>query len=307
MTISTLNIFQAGTLASVAPVNENFETLRVAVNSVEQSVTNNRTYLDNKLTEVNTSIANTGISAKTAGTVFCINSGPFDANEIPNILEITNLVLSFNTPFTGTNIEGKTVTVTSLDDISLSGYEDGTYNVFVDLEGEIEILKNNIYRQAKEPTNTLNTVWLNTSKNPLTAKIYTQSGWADFKKIPVGSFVIDTGAVTSTVTNTYNENGYYITSESAFLMPDYTKGVNKSNGVTYTADTSGWIYAYYSILGGSGSATITIDDKVMTVSSASFTNVYYGTGNAIVFPIAKGSVYKTSSLSACVFFPVKTI
>ena len=43
--------------------------------------------LENKLTEVNTNIANTGITAKTAGAVFCINNGPCDAHELPNILD----------------------------------------------------------------------------------------------------------------------------------------------------------------------------------------------------------------------------
>ena len=307
MTITTLNTFQSGTLASPAPVNENFETLRVAINTIEQSVSNNRTYLDNKLNEVNKNISNTTISSKTAGTVFCVNSGPFDENEIPNILNVNGLVLSFNTPFTVTNIEGNTVNITTLDDIALSGYEDGTYNVFVDLEGEITILKNVIYRQSNKPSETLNTVWLNTSKNPLSATIYTSNDWSDFLKIPIGSFEIDNGAVTTFTTNSYNQNGYNITTESTFPMPDYSKGINKTNGVTYTAETTGWIYAYFSQLGGVASSTITIDGTVMTVSSVNFLNVYYGTGNAVIFPIAKGSTYKGSSLSAFVFFPAKTI
>ena len=49
MTVTTLNTFQAGTLASPTPVNQNFETLRVAVNTIEQTVTSNKTYLDTKL------------------------------------------------------------------------------------------------------------------------------------------------------------------------------------------------------------------------------------------------------------------
>ena len=307
MTITTLNTFQAGTLASPTPVNQNFETLRVAVNTIEQTVTNNRTYLDNKLSEVNTNISNTGISSKTAGTLFCVNNGPFDENEIPKILDITGLVLSFNTPFSATNVEGNTVNVTSLDDISLSGYENGTYNVFVDLEGEITILKNTVYRQANKPSNTLNTVWLNTSKNPLSAKIYTSNGWTNFLKIPVGSFVVESGAVTGFATNPYNQNGYNLTSESVFLMPDYTKGVNKSNGVIYTAETNGWIYAYFNQLGGVAASSLKIDGVSMTVSSINFLNVYYGTGNAVFFPIAKGSVYKGTSLSSLIFFPSKTM
>ena len=307
MTITTLNTFQAGTLASPTPVNQNFETIRVAVNSIEQTVTNNKTYLDNKLSEVNTNIANTGISSKTAGAIFCVNSGSFDENKIPDILNINGLVLSFNTPFNATNIEGNTITVSSLDEISLSGYEDGTYNVFVDLEGEITILKNAIFRQAKKPTETLNTVWLDTSKNPLCAKIYTSNGWSDFLKIPVGFFTIADGAATIVVTNPYNQNGYNLSTECVFPMPDYKKGVNKSNGVVYTAETNGWVYAYFNQLGGVASSSLTIDGATMTVSSVNFLNVYYGTGNAVFFPIAKDSVYSGSSLTTLVFFPSKTI
>ena len=307
MTVTTLNTFQAGTLASPTPVNQNFETLRVAVNTIEQTVTSNKTYLDTKLAEVNTNIQNTSLAAKTAGTLFCVNSGSFDENGNPDIITAQGLTLSFNTPFSATNVEGNTVTVASIEDISLSGYEDGTYNVFVDLEGVITILKNTIYRQSTAPTSVLNTVWLDTSKNPLTAKIYTANGWSDFLKIPVGFFVIENGAVVSTVTNSYNQNGYNLTAESIFLMPDYTKGVNKSNGVNYTAETTGWLYAYFNQLGGVASSSITIDGKSMTVSSVNFLNVYYGTGNAVFFPVAKGSVYKGSSLTTLIFFPSKTI
>ena len=307
MTITTLNTFQAGTLASPTPVNENFETLRVAVNTIEQSVSTNRVYLDNKLNEVNTSITNSNVASKTAGAIFCINSGALNENKEPDILNAQGLILSFNTPFTATNVEGKTVTVASLEDISLSGYEDGIYNVFVDLEGEITILKNTIYRQSFEPANTLNTVWLDTSNNPLSSKIYTANGWDDFLKIPIGYFVIENAAITKTVTNSYNQNGYNLTAESSFPMPDYTKGVNKTNGIEYTAETTGWLYAYYSHIGDIHSGSIVIDGKTMTVSSINFTNVYYGTGNAVLFPVAKGSVYKGLSLTSLIFFPSKTI
>ena len=233
MTIANLNVFQSGTVASPTPVNENFETVRVAVNTLEQTVTNNRTYLDNKLAQVNTNIANSKISSKTAGAIFCVNSGNFDENGNPEILTVTNTTLSFATPFSVTNIEGNSVTVSELDDISLSGYDDGTYNVFIDIEGEIEILKNTVYRQSAEPDTVINTIWLDTSKSPLSAKRYTSNGWANFLKVLIGTFVINEGVVTSVTTSPYNQNGYNLTTESIFLMPDYTKGINKTNGVEY--------------------------------------------------------------------------
>ena len=55
MTIENLNIFEANTLADVVPVNENFETIRLAINSSENTV--------GDLSKLNTSQKNTIVSA----------------------------------------------------------------------------------------------------------------------------------------------------------------------------------------------------------------------------------------------------
>lgn len=307
MTISNLNIFQSGTLASVTPVNENFETLRVAVNTVEQTVTTNRTYLNNKVEEINASIATTQKNAKTTGEVFCVNSGSFDVNGQPCILSISGTTLSIATPFSAKNIDGDVLDATSISDVSISGLADGTYNVFVDLEGEIEILSNSIFRQETTPTATVNDIWLDTSKAPICAKRYTSDGWEDFLKIPIGYFVLDDGSVTKTVTNKYNQNGYNLTVSGYFPMPDYTKPISKTLGVTYTAETSGWILVYLSTSVSNTTSVLTIDGESFQIGSGQFFGSYYGVGTGMMIPVAKGSTYVLSEAGYITFYPVRTV
>ena len=304
MTITNLNIFQSGTLASVTPVNENFETLRVAVNSVEQSVTSNRTYLDNKITEVNSTITNAVNGAKTGGAIFCVNNGPVDENGEPCILNISATTLSFNVPFKATNINGNTLESDFISSVSVSGYADGTYNVFVDLDGNTEVLNNTIDRQPKAPSGVLNNIWLDTSSTPLKAKRYTSEGWDDFLKIPLGYFVVENGTVTEVKTLRYNQNGYDVNSSSNFPMPDYKKGVSKSNEVEYTAETSGWLYAYYSGHFNSATASITIDGVSFNITMLYYLQTSCGSGAGMFIPVAKGSVYTGHGIGSFRFYPV---
>lgn len=180
MTIANLNVLQSGTVASVTPINENFETIRVAVNTVEQSVTTNRTYLDNKVTQINSSITSAVSGIKTEGNLFCVNSGPRDSNGNGYIVRRSGATLSFGVPFTATNIQGNKVTVSRLSSVSMSSFANGTYNIFVDLNGNAEILKNTIYIQKAAPSANIVDVWLDISQAPLAAKQYTSSGWVSF-------------------------------------------------------------------------------------------------------------------------------
>ena len=307
MTIANLNVFQSGTLASVTPVNENFETLRVAVNTVEQSVTSNRTYLDNKIVEINSSIESAVNSTKTTGVIFCVNNGPYDEYGDPCILSISGTTLSFGVPFNATNINGDTIEAESISSVSISGYVDGTYNVFVDLEGNTEILNNTILRQPKTPTNELNKIWLDTSSAPLKAKRYTSEGWKDFLKIPLGCFTIESGSVTEVKTFDYNQNGYNLNSSSLFMMPDYKKGVSKTNGVSYTAETSGWLYVYYASHFANATASITIDGQSFNIAMVYYAQTSCGSGGGMFIPINKGSVYVGSGISDFRFYPTVSI
>lgn len=307
MTITNLNVFQSGTLASVTPVNENFETLRVAVNTIEQSVTLNRTYLDNKITEINSSIINSANSTKTNGGIFCVNNGPYDVYRDPNILSISGTTLSFNTPFIATNVKGNTTETENISSVSISGYTDGTYNVFVDLEGNIEILNNTIYRQQTKPSDELNAIWLDTSKAPLDAKRYTSNGWIDFLNIPLGCFTIENGEVTNIKTFNYNQNGYNLNTGSNFPMPDYSKGVDKACDVEYTAETSGWLYAYKWINYVNFLSSVVIDDVTLDVSKYYDPTTSSGAGGGMFIPVPKGAVYKGINLSDFKFYPIITM
>ena len=308
MTIANLNVLQSGTVASVTPINENFETIRVALNTVEQSVTTNRTYLDNKVIQINSSITSAVSGIKTEGNLFCVNSGPRDSSGNGNIVRYSGSTLSFGVPFTATNIQGNKVTVSSLSSISLAGYSDGTYNIFVDLNGNIELLKNTIYVRKTTPTANVNDIWLDISQVPLVAKRYTSSGWTNFLKIPVGSVTVASNTISGVKTSTYNQNGYEInrgTMSYILFSPDYSRGVNKSNGNNYTANEYGWIYAY-DLGSANTTASVTIDGQTFTVLYAQFAGTAYACGASIMLPVNKGSSYSATGLNKFIFYPART-
>lgn len=307
MTVTNLNIFQSGTIASVVPVNENFETLRVAINSVEQNLSEQRNYLNKKVDEINENIEETSKAQKCSGNVFCVNSGNLDASGKPCILSVSGTTLSFITPFVATNIDGETINFTSVSDISISGYSQGRYNVFVDLDSGVEIIENKIFRTEKTPDAQLNDVWFDLSQSPLSAKKLTTSGWEDFKKIPLGCFVVSENGKITVATNLYNQNGYSITANGVFPMPDYTKGISLVCNVEYKAETSGWIYAYHYSERSNLNVGVSIDGQFVTTTNVFFSNLSGGTGNGVMLPVAKGSVYSAKNLSVLKFFPVKTI
>ena len=308
MTVTNLNVFQSGTIASATPINENFEDLRVAVNTVEQSVTSNRTYLDNQINTINSSITTAVNGVKTTGELFCINSGKVNSAGTPNILSHSGLTVSFASPFTGTNISGSSATFTNIPSVSLSGYADGTYNVFIDLNGNIEILANTVYRQKTAPTGTLNNIWLDTSKMPLSAKRYTSSGWQDFLKIPLGRIYIENGAISAVGTFEYNQNGFNFnknTMPCVLYAPDFARGVNKTADTSYTAETYGWLYIYYLGYAVNKTSSITIDGQTLKVSYVQFLGSAYGCGEGMFIPINKGSTYSATNTSEFVFYPAR--
>lgn len=305
MTITNLNILQSGTVATVAPLNENFETIRVSINTIEQTEITNKTFLENKITEVK----NSSKEIISAGEVFCINNGPTTIDGAADILSFSGATLTFKTPFSGTNIDGERFEITTLANKTLSGYANGTYNIFVDKDGEIEILNNTIYRQIKQPTNTINNIWLDISQVPLKAKRYTSSGWETFLKVPIGSITISNSNITKAITFTYNQNGYNfnkVTMPHVLFPPNYSKGVNKANDITYTAETYGWLYIYYLGYSTNDSAKLTIDGKEFTISYVQFLGSAYGCGASTFIPINKGSTYKATKSTTFIFYPSTT-
>ena len=309
MTITNLNVFQSGTLASVTPVNENFETLRVGVNTLETTITNNRTYLDGKVTEINTSIANSVKGMKTAGEVFCVNKGPIDAYGTPIALCGGGTTFGCSTNIIATNIDGETFTPTSIPYISLDGYADGLYHAFLDKDGGLEVFAATIYRQKTQPSGVLNNIWLDTSSVPLKAKRYTASGWADFLKVPVGYVIMASNSIQTIVTFPYNQNGYNINRDSivpVVYAPDFSKGVGKANNVNYYADSYGWAYVYY--IGASANATgyFNINGVSFPVAYSQFAGSAYGAGGAYFVPIPVGSTYSASGAHTFTFYPAIT-
>lgn len=309
MTITNLNVFQSGTLASVTPVNENFETLRVGINTLETTVTNNRTYLDGKVTEINTSIANSVKGMKTAGEVFCINKGPVDAYGNAIALGAVDYIIGCSNQIVATDINGETFTPASIPNISLYGYADGLYHVFLDKDGGLEAFATTIYRQKIAPPGVLNNIWLDTSSVPLKAKRYTSDGWVDFLKVPVGYITMANNAVQTATTFIYNQNGYNINRDSiipVLYAPNFAAGVNKSNNVSYYADTYGWAFVYYVSAATNATGYFGINGLTFPVSYSQFLGSAYGSGGGYFVPIPIGSTYSASGAHTFIFYPAIT-
>ena len=137
---------------------------------------------------------------KTSGEVFCVNKGPVDIYGNPVALWWSGYTLACSTPIVATNIEGETFSPAAVASVSLSGYADGLYHVFIDKDGVLEVFATTIYRQKTQPAGVLNNVWLDTSSTPLKAKRYTADGWVDFLKVPVGYVTMSNNAVQTGVT-----------------------------------------------------------------------------------------------------------
>lgn len=102
-----------------------------------------------------TAISSGGVSY----TQFSINKGYIDSNGDSDIISYSSGTLSFKVddgtayaPLVATPANSQpTFTRTSIPDLDMSGYDDGTYNVFVGETGNAEAYANTIYVQTDEP------------------------------------------------------------------------------------------------------------------------------------------------------------
>ena len=119
---------------------------------------------------------------------------------------------------TATNGQGKTFEIEEFDTLDLSEAADGTYNLFVNEDGETYALANTIYIQNATPTMSSGDIWLDTAKYPYEVSKSGTTG--HFEDIPFGGITIETQAngsklITASETFRYNRLNVIATDLSA--------------------------------------------------------------------------------------------
>jgi len=99
-----------------------------------------------------------------------------------------------------------------------------------------------------------NYIWLNTSQEPLTAKIDNNGALVDYTGVPIGTVSVSGGAITSVTTNSYNQNGYVSNSSTIAKMGMPSGRVINlalgTSGLSYTAPANGYYYINKSATAG---------------------------------------------------------
>lgn len=330
MTI-TLTTFIPGTKAKADEVNANFSALKEAVEAkasingdntqtfvvadgTQSSHAVNKGQLDDLSADL------TGEINKT-GTKFCVKSGNVSngAGNLfsYNVLEITPLVGGTYENLVISDYRGIQTTISSVSNISLTGVSNGTYNIFINSEGELYILNNTIHIQAARPTMVVNDVWLNTGVEPLKCIKYNGTSDISFLDVPLGKVIVSSGTITSIKTFPFNQNEYNVTTQTEIkagtnlaasvcnaVMPDYANGVTKTWATTYQAETDGFVYVWATF---GSTLQVSVDNSTWkTVQYSWHSDQGYSASSFI--PISKGLYYKanytsSSGSTSLVFYP----
>lgn len=232
MSFNIPNIFVAGTKARADEVNENFSSLEEEINRRNGNISEIKSEVDYiKNNMLNDFVSRAEDISKAVKSRFSINYSNIFENEIrPDVLDFEENILKFKVggiypKLTGTNAFGESKTFESIENVDISGYSDGKYNVFVNLDNEIEIFNTKLLRTPYEPKNVVrDDVWFMPME---TVSCYKFSGisWVEYRGIPLGSIVIESGQIKS-VENSYF-NRQYLDSDCIFLTPDGRKGISK--------------------------------------------------------------------------------
>lgn len=94
-----------------------------------------------------------------------------------------------------------------------------------------------------------------------------------------------------------------MTDQSAVCYPDYATAVSKSNDVSYTATTNGWVYLRVNQSSNNISTGFTVDG--VQVVSGFYHGHHSSASDHILIPIKKGSIYRGSGFSAITWFNCK--
>ena len=226
------NIFIAGTKAKAQEVNENFASIQeelekkalkegsktqtfYVANATEDGQAVSKNQMQTFVAETN----NTTLAKACADKLSLFaNSGNTDNEGNAELITFSDLELTFlvgnNYPTLKGNIQGENIEIKEIENFSLSGFVNGIYNIFVNKNGEISALSNNIYIQPQEPTLLLNDIWVDTSIMPDRILQFNGSNKVNFEGLFIGKVVIENSKITSVTTIPYDSKTVTIVNQS---------------------------------------------------------------------------------------------
>lgn len=186
-------------------------------------------------------------------TPFCANSGNLDANGDADLISAVGGTISFKVD-DGTNYKPlvctpansqNSFTLQSINNYDASALADGNYVLTADDEGTITAYpyQAGYFTYTRKTAPSTPYLWFDISKEPYNAYKYEGGSWVEFSGVPLATFVMASGSVSSFENLPYNENGFKATIPNVFdaFYPDYTAGTSKTRGTEYTADCDGII------------------------------------------------------------------
>lgn len=226
------NIFIAGTKAKAQEVNENFASIQEELEkkALKEGSENQTFYVANATedgqavskNQMQTFVAETNNTtlAKACADKLSLfaSSGNTDNEGNAELITFSDLELTFlvgnNYPTLKGNIQGENIEIKEIENFSLSGFANGKYNIFVNKNGEISVLSNNIYIQPQEPTLLLNDIWVDTSIMPDRILQFNGSNKVNFEGLFIGKVVIENSEITSVTTIPYDSKTVTIVNQS---------------------------------------------------------------------------------------------
>ena len=219
----------------------------------------------------------------TGGYPYGIIQTNITATEQITVLGDSNIIFDGSTvPVVYTNAYSTTNKFTEQQNLDVSTFADGTYNIFASItDATLTGYANTIYRQSAAPLSpSANDVWLNTSVRPLSAWIYDGTAWQEFTDVPIGSCEVTSGAATSVKTFPYNYTEKFLVSDACMPSSRSETLTLGASGASYTAPANGWLFL----------------DKRAGFSNA-YINIYNNTSGIFDTRHAPGS---TNHCTACV-------
>ncbi len=232
MSFNIPNTFVAGTKARADEVNENFTSVQNEINKSNQNLAQVKEDLDYIKTEMlDDFIVEARMLYKTGKSKFCINCANLSSdNKTPDVLKAQDTALGFKvggefSNLTITNAYGDSKTFQYLDEVDIQGYADGGYNVFLTLEGNIELFNARIFRMPNEPKGVLiNDVWLKTFE-PWACYKFSGISWAEYEGVPLGNVTIAGNKITKIENSEFNSQ--YLDSDCRFLTQRGRENISK--------------------------------------------------------------------------------
>ncbi len=310
MTFQIPFTFIPGTKAKASEVNSNFSKIIEYLSDLKTSIL--------ETVEDFATLSSSLSELSALKTRYSVNSSS------SALMTKTDNAIYFSNSFVITDLEGVTTTITNLPSKSTASLADGTYNIFVDANKNVDVIKGAIYRQVETPSSPVEgDVWVDTSSEPISVKKYTSGAFVSYSKIPLGNIVIASGIISKVTSFPFNQNGYNVNTNSHlevtnfssaaktgiahFSAINYSAAEAKDWGTTYQAASDGYLFARGYL---SNNKSFQID--VGPTSSLGVTAVYSkltDTDNTMQFvlPMSKGYYYKVSgngTNSGTVFYPV---